>query len=267
MLLKNKKCSNCAAYYDPTLNECPECHKENELRSQRGVFDNIFHFSPTAQIGIFLIGFAYVGMLITELIMGVLFTTVADKTLRSTLVILFAYLAMLGGIAAIAFSTRRKTFIQSFKRPLDYAFGAGYLVAAITTGMIVSLIVGFFHEPGTNENQSMAITIVENYPIIAFFILVLIGPICEEMAYRVGLFSFLRRINVVLAFIVTTIIFALIHFDPTADNIVEELWALPSYIVPGIVLTFAYYHRGPACSMTAHILYNLISYLMILIAK
>ena len=267
MLFKNRKCSNCECYYDPTLYECPKCHKENELHSRKGFFDNIVNFSPLSQIGIFLIGFAYAGMLIVQILFGVIFTTIADEALAETLTIFFTYLAMLGGIAAVVFTTRRKHFLSSFKRPLDYAFGVAYLIAAIVLSLIVGMIVNYFHEIGSNDNQDAAIDIVNNYPILAFFVLCLMGPICEEMTYRVGLFSFLKRINVVLAFILSTLVFAFIHFSPASNDLIGELWALPSYIVPGIVLGFAYYHRGPACAMTAHILYNLISFIMILVTK
>ena len=184
-----------------------------------------------------------------------------------TLTIFFVYLSMLGGIASVALTTRRKPFFASFKRPVDYAFGAAYFGALVATSMIVGMIVNIFHSGGTNDNQTAAVSIVNNYPIFAFFILCLMGPICEEMTYRMGLFSFLKRINIILAFVLSALVFAFIHFNPESSNIIDELWALPSYIVPGVILAVAYYHRGPACSMTAHILYNLMSFLMILLVK
>ena len=62
----------------------------------------------------------------------------------------------------------------------------------------------------------------------------------------------------------TVIVFAFIHFDFDAADMANELWAIPSYIVAGAVLTLAYEHRGPACSMTAHVLYNIFAFLTIL---
>ena len=59
-------------------------------------------------------------------------------------------------------------------------------------------------------------------------------------------------------------IFALIHFDFQAENIVNELWALPTYLVSGVILGLAYEHRGPACSMTAHLIYNLFAFIVML---
>ena len=127
-----------------------------------------------------------------------------------------------------------------------------------------SSIISIFHEVSDNVNQTAAIEYAQNYPIIAFFVVGIIGPVCEELTYRVGLYSFLRRINKYLAFTVTTIIFAFIHFNFDAADIVNELWSLPSYLLAGFILTLAYEHRGPACSMTAHVLYNVFAFLVIL---
>ena len=70
MLLNNKKCHNCNAYYDPTLNECPQCHKENELYTNRQLSDSVMYYHPIAQIGLFLAGFSYVGMLVSGFIVA-----------------------------------------------------------------------------------------------------------------------------------------------------------------------------------------------------
>ena len=42
---------------------------------------------------------------------------------------------------------------------------------------------------------------------------VILAPFAEEMTYRIGLFSALKRVNLILAFIVTALVFGLIHFD------------------------------------------------------
>jgi hypothetical protein len=46
----------------------------------------------------------------------------------------------------------------------------------------------------------------------------------------------------------------------------NELWSLPSYRISGFILTLAYEHRGPAWSMTAHVLYNIFAFLIMLAA-
>ena len=67
MLLFNTKCPNCETYYDSTLNECPNCHKKNELRTLKEFPDRVFFLHPIAQLALFIIGFAYLGKLFSEL--------------------------------------------------------------------------------------------------------------------------------------------------------------------------------------------------------
>ena len=265
MLFNSKKCPNCDAYYDPTLEQCPTCHKDNELYEQRTLSKNVVFFHPAAQIGIFLCGFAYGGMILAELLFTLCSASFESSLLKTTLILLFTYLMMFGGVFSIALSTRRKTFIKHYTRYQDYLFGGAYTLGLIFLGLIISFIMTIFQQTGNNTNQDAAIEIAKNYPIFAFFILCLLGPICEEMTYRVGLYSFFRRINKYVAMAVATIIFALIHFDFFAEDMITELISLPSYISAGLLLTIAYEHRGPACSMTAHILYNIFAFILMIL--
>jgi membrane protease YdiL (CAAX protease family) len=222
---------------------------------------------PIAQIGMFIAGFALAGMLVAELFLSIFVALFpVDDTLKQTLLLLFTYLCMLGGLAAIVLSTRRNIFFSKYKRGLDYIYGIGYALTIVIVSMIVGAIISIFHTPADNNNQAAAVAVAKNYPIIAFFLLGFLGPICEELTYRVGLYSFFRRINKYLAFGVTIVVFALIHFDFRASDIINELWSLPSYLISGFILTLAYEHRGPACSMTAHVLYNIFAFLIMLAA-
>ena len=264
MLIKNKKCTNCETYYDPTLEKCPHCYKRNELYLDREISDKIAFMHPIAQIGLFLAGFSLAGMLLAELMLAPFIRMLANDDIKTTLLLTFTYILMFVGLGLIVLLTRRKHFFSKYKRGIDYVYGLGYAITIILASMILGSIISLFHEVNDNANQQAAISVAKNYPIIAFFVLGFLGPICEELTYRVGLYSFFRRINIYLAFAVTILVFAFIHFDFTSENIIEELWALPSYIVSGFILTLAYEHRGPACSMTAHVVYNIFAFLLML---
>ena len=265
MLLKNKKCHNCETYYDPTLEKCPGCHKHNELYLNRELNDKIAYMHPIAQIGLFLAGFSLVGMLIAELICALFIRQIADDGIKRVLLLLSTYLLMFAGLSAIVLTTRRKHFFKKYRNGLDYVYGIGYAITVILAASAVGALLSLFHTAADNNNQTAAIEIAKSYPLLAFFVIGFLGPICEELTYRVGLYSFFRRINKYLAFAITILVFALIHFDFMADDIINELWALPSYIISGFILTLAYEHRGPACSMTAHVVYNIIAFCLMLI--
>ena len=265
MLLKRKKCPNCGAYYDPTLEKCPACHKHNELYLDRQINDKVAFMHPFAQIGLFLGGFSLAGMFVLGLVFALFLTNaITDKTALNVTLTTCTYIAMIGGLGFIVFLTRRKHFLSKYTRKIDYIYGLAYMITLILVSSLVATIISLFHESADNNNQAFAVVFIKNYPLLAFFVIGVLGPICEELTYRVGLYSFLRRINKYLAFAVTVIVFAFIHFDFDAADMANELWAIPSYIVAGAVLTLAYEHRGPACSMTAHVLYNIFAFLTIL---
>ena len=265
MLFKYQKCSNCETYYDPTLLKCPECHKNNELYQQRKLNDKIAFMHPIAQLGLFLAGFGYGGMFVSEFLFANIFQYLGDTLIFKTVVVSLAYLMMLLGLACIILSTRKKIFFDKYKNLVTYIYGLGYALTLFFVSMILGNFISIFHTVEANNNQSVAELIAKTYPLLAFFLFGFVGPICEELTYRVGLYSFLRRINKYVALIVSAIVFGLIHFDFDAKNIVNELWNLPSYIVSGVILALAYEHRGPACSMTAHVLYNIFAYIVMLV--
>ena len=265
MLFKKQKCVSCDTYYDPTLEQCPECHKNNPNYTNRGISKDIVYLHPAAQVGLFLVGFAYIGMLISEIIFTICFRSLENEIYRKTIILTATYLMMFAGLLTIVFTTRRKVFFKKFTRPTDYIYGLAYAITIVCVSGVVSSIVSLIHPVADNNNQEAAIQIAKNYPIIALFILGTVGPLCEELTYRVGLYSFLRRIHKWVAIPVTVIIFALIHFDFTSSDMVTELLSLPSYIAAGAVLTIAYEHRGPACSMTAHMIYNTFAFILMLL--
>ena len=116
-----------------------------------------------------------------------------------------------------------------------------------------------------NANESGITSIVKAYPLLSVIIFGMVGPICEEITYRLGLYSSLRRVNKYLAFILTILIFAFIHFDFTAFNASDptvlrnEFLNLPYYLFAAFVFCFLYEKFGFASSLSAHITNNLVS--------
>ena len=269
MLFKDIKCPNCETYHDPTLQKCPECHNSNELYKLNRVPKRAVFLHPICQIAMFVIGFAYAGMFFTEYFYAIFIRMIDsyDLQFKSALLLSCTYITMFVALLAVPLFSRRKLFLGKFNNGIDYIYGIAFAVSLMAAGVLVNAITSIWHTPGDNVNQAGVESIARNYPLIAIFIMGIVGPICEELTYRVGLYSFLRRINKYLALIVTIIIFAMIHFTFDAENIVEELWSLPSYLVSGLLLTLAYEVRGPACSITAHACYNLFALLMTMVAR
>jgi membrane protease YdiL (CAAX protease family) len=100
----------------------------------------------------------------------------------------------------------------------------------------------------------------KSFPALSILFFGLIGPIVEEITYRVGLFGLAKRVNRVFAYIIVPIVFGFIHFDFESigtDRFLNEIFNMPTYILGGLALAFLYDRFGFAASTTTHILNNL----------
>ena len=172
-----------------------------------------------------------------------------------------------------------------FKNTVNVSYAgrwfAYYLVCNFALNIIMTLIQLAVEKStgiilGTSNNQSGINSMISANPIMVFFVVCIIGPICEEITYRLGLFEALRRVNVKLAFILAPVLFALIHFDfegvisgiSSGNNLVlyNELFNLPSYILGGLILSYAYWKNlSINQSIYCHIFVNTLSFFSIVI--
>ena len=283
-----KHCSDCGANYDSTRFNCPKCGKENEDLGGRDIFQNDLQTgSPLRNLFLFLMGlagFQILGFLVSYFVQVDFVRNYmaanpgADTEALSEAWVehykanpgigLFingvAYILVLACLLLILWSGI-KELGKSFTKLKNVGYGAlgglGVLAASIVIGMIVHII-----RPDTtaNENQSGLVLMSKNYMVFALIIFGLVGPICEELTYRVGLYSFTKRWNRTAAYIITPIVFGLIHFNWESltiggNTLVNELCNLPDYIVAGVLFSYYYEKGGFACSATAHVVNNLVA--------
>ena len=96
---------------------------------------------------------------------------------------------------------------------------------------------------------------------------------CHNAIARVGLFTLAKRFNHVLAYIVTALVFGLIHFNWAAFGagdsalLINELLNLPDYVLAGLIMCALYDKCGFAASATAHIVNNCVSLGFMLLAQ
>lgn len=261
MLLANKKCSKCESSYDIVEDTCPFCGAHNEEFETRKVPKQHVWLPIYKELIIFAFGIILLNI-ISEVMALLLRDKFTDQVAFVTLINGVRY-----GVVAIAIACMLiggyKKLANSFNKWLPYVVGisAGFLL--IGFNMAYSMVLNLFIKTTTNENQTLANAMVKNYPLLSILILVFIGPAVEEFTYRVGLFSFLSRINKNLAYALTIVIFALIHFDffATGADMVNELVHLPVYVVSGATLCVLYDLMGLSASWSAHFVNNLISVL------
>ena len=174
-----------------------------------------------------------------------------------------AYVSLLTTLLLIANKDLLKIAI-SFKQWQSYLAGAICFAAIIGFNIFYGLIVNLLKTPvSDNANQQALESMDAVFPFASMIIFGLVGPICEEITYRVGLFSLLKRKNRFLAYGLTIVIFTLIHFNYNTSNLVNELLNLPYYMFAAFAFSFTYEHFGFAGSVTGHIINNVFSLAMI----
>ena len=178
------------------------------------------------------------------------------KSDRSASINLIAYSFLFATMMAVVFMDIPK-FIHKFKGWKPYVFALAFAGGILVFDIFYTNIVNLFRPIDTSSNEASVRSVIDLYPVASIFILGIIGPLCEELAYRVGLFGLLRRVNRILAYAVTGIVFGFLHFDFTSPDIVNEFIFLPTYIFPGIAFAVAYDLFGLPCSWTAHSINNL----------
>ena len=234
---------------------------------------NMTFVKPWKQIVFFsvgclgLIGIQIVASIILSLIAreatggGVQYDTFIRGTTSDMILNVTCYM-ILAIVFIILASPDSEEFFKTFRHWQPYVAGAVGLAAIMTFNIVYGNILAIIGVGVTdNANESGLNSIVTDFPFTSLFIFALVGPICEEITYRVGLFSFFRRINVILAYAITIIGFTLIHFDFDSSNIVNELLNLPYYAFAAFTFTFLYEKYGFAASTSAHVSNNLISIL------
>ena len=125
------------------------------------------------------------------------------------------------------------------------------------------IIAQFFLPEDSSANQQIITELALRQPIFSFFLIVVFAPLTEELIFRgmLACFLFPRQDNVkqtTLFLLVTSIIFALVHFPGTPQQFLV-------YGSLGLSLGLAYVSKGGlAYSIALHALNNLIGFLMIL---
>ena len=201
-------------------------------------------------------------MAILEIFLMPLFSFINQEILKDFTVIATTY-CVLFGVMSVFLALDWKQLLKFFKNWESYVYGIAFAILLYGGGMIINILMSPFAVE-TNTNQSLVNTYLAWYPVPSILVMGIIGPIVEECTYRIGLFSFLRRLNRWAAYAITIFVFALIHFSFDPNTIVNELLNLPSYILAGAVFCIAYDLKGPVCSSFAHIVYNTCSLVLIM---
>ncbi len=132
-------------------------------------------------------------------------------------------------------------------------------VAYIFLSNVVNYGLGFVLRDLVNPNSAAVNASTKLNPNKMLVIGVLLAPVVEETLFRGVVFGSLRRANVILAYLVSTLFFSIYHlwsymfydFHPTL------LWYLLQYLPAGLVLGWAYdYSKTVWAPVFLHMMIN-----------
>lgn len=235
--------------------------------------ENNFSNKPIILQIIFLV-LGYLGLSILSLLISPLSSILTNYGIDSNLIDAIHLFVCYGNLTLImiVILTNSSRFMIYLKKIIKdkkgifegIAIGAAIFACSTMYSLIVSWIFGNI---GSNDNQSSLDVAFKASPLLIFFCVVIFAPITEELTYRYGLFGLLSRKSKKIGYILTTLIFALIHFNFTSTDMFTELISLPSYLIGALWLTYAYEKNDNILtSITAHSVYNLSQFILMCIS-
>ncbi len=275
-------CDSCGNRYDETYPECPKCKAKNSTPDAK----KFTHFVPTAfwkQLVYVALGF--VGLqILTYLAMAIVLVANHPENANAYLssgeglfwTYTIVYPSLFVIMAFVVWGDWKKIW-KSFLGWKPYVAGLiGFF--ALTTfsilyGMASTAILkaAGIDVTSTNANQQNVIDMVKYNWVSCLFVIGLIGPFCEELTYRVGLFGFGSRLGKWAGYVAGTVVFALIHFSfsslGSAQGAIIELVSLPNYLFSGAALCFLYDKFGFGASYVTHALNNVFSVVQTMMAS
>jgi len=268
---KRVNCPKCKNSIDAYLDKCPYCANERSIDVLPKRFSNMTFISDYKELLFFLVG--TVGMILISFLVdtGIKSFPIQYDGLKTALSALISYI-IISALFVCIISRDSSKLLKQLKTQTTNP--RTWIFVLIGLAIIIAFNYGYYYslqacgiKLEATANEKAIDEIVKKWPAIAFFFTVLLAPVIEELCYRVGLFSILRKRNRYLAYVVVVLLFAFVHFsgslvtDPS--QMAKEAINIPLYIVPSLILAITYEYAGYSASLYIHIINNLVSFAVV----
>lgn len=272
-VFKRKVCENCGYKHDVKMPYCPKCEQTPENLAKRHDLLADLDWKKSFMLVVFWVVFILIipMIVISFIVAGMegnieenLLKVSSDPHISTVTTLIFGAMAI--GASILLLRRYIKPFIYSLKGGKQLLGGliCGLILWVAATG--VSALLNAIFKVGTNENQAMIIQESLKSPLLFFLTTAIIAPILEEFTFRLGMFNFFKKFSKPTAYIVSSLIFALIHINLGSADLAAELVALLSYLIAAFGLGYVYDRFGFGGSTVAHITNNTISAIILLIS-
>lgn len=183
------------------------------------------------QILIGLLGLiAYIMYYILNILMGGLY--LIDYLFASTFLSIAVILIIIK-LNKEKFVKDYKDFIKNFKTYIDKYIK--YYLIGLLFMFLFNILNTYIFDIGVTENESTIRSVIEILPIYIFISAVLIGPILEELVFRLSFKNVFK--NKYVFIIISSLLFSYLHMNATFSSAIDLLYLLP-YLPLGVA--FAY---------------------------
>ena len=220
--------------------------------------------------GIFICIFEFLIVVLIQLIIAFVIK-VSDFSVSLNALNYF-YLILETGLSFIEMILLASVFRDSLKKSLcDYARSFSYnIIASILMLCIYVLTVSILSVCFLNDAAVANQDTVKNMNSINIWLnginTIIFAPFIEEIFFRGLIFQFFRKKNVIMAFILTNIFFALAHtwIQIISKGITASLNATVLYMIIGMEITVFYmWRKNIWSSIVLHIIINAFSFIII----
>jgi uncharacterized protein len=169
------------------------------------------------------------------------------------LLLIYVRLIMPGAVTLEELGLRRE--------PLAYVLRIG-LAAGLTGLVVIDLVGTLLAQYGLRPNQLEEFQFVLQEGPLAFAVLLVaaavVAPFVEELFFRGFLFGLYRRRQPLwLAYLVSSVLFTILHLEPTRMNAAQMAGLAVGVFMLAIILAWVYQHTGSLYpSMLAHAVNN-----------
>lgn len=289
------KCPKCKLLIDSDLETCPYCgykinkdeissedkkinieyskiSDSNKSKENKEKISNFIKFESRSidlkhkNLTLFLVGFLLLQVLGYALQIYALARNPYFIYTNGIAYVNFAMYFMIFGILLMVIHQDFTLIFKNFNKLRTYLMGLSYGFLLIIVSSLISMIISLItNDTSSNDNQTNVESIVKLYPFLSIIVFGIIGPLTEEITYRLGFFALINKKSRLLAYILTAILFGLIHFNFSSSNLLNELINLPPYIVSGLLLSYYYDKEGIEVSFIAHATNNLMSIILAIV--
>ncbi|ORX82495.1 hypothetical protein BCR32DRAFT_267580 [Anaeromyces robustus] len=153
--------------------------------------------------------------------------------------------------------TRNIGFFQQFLVKRIYIVAFVSFIVLWVLDILNGLFIETFVKNIKNTNEVGLDSFSNKHQVLAILYACLIGPIWEEIVFRRVIFKLLCRFSNLIAYVISSFLFAFYHFGFSFTHFKSEVYNLPFYFLVGINLAYTYNYDGYIlASILSHLLYN-----------